>query len=201
MHDRNNLQSTFFGYPITTRRLNLANTIFLLLNYFTLNRPLFSIHPEDASFTEVVQVFFILLSILAYTGINDMKEIVDCVKYLLVDEDYNSVFISKTLKNCISRGKRIEDKLNQLSMDKQIKAQDNFICPYSHVIMKCPVMATDGHIYDYENIKIILHNTRVSPFTGESLANVLIPLIELQDQIETWVTNQIDFEPQNQLRL
>ena len=56
-----------------------------------------------------------------------------------------------------------------------------FYCPISLELMKDPVMATDGHSYERQNIEKWLSTSNTSPLTGEVFTSkVLIPNHQLR---------------------
>tara|TARA_Y100000748_G_C15458980_1_gene474145 strand:- start:324 stop:884 length:561 start_codon:yes stop_codon:yes gene_type:complete len=65
-----------------------------------------------------------------------------------------------------------------------------FKCPIGHNIMKDPVIAADGHIYDRRNIYnwFIQSNTTRSPMTNVAMdSKTVFPVIYLQSQIKEWI--------------
>lgn len=67
---------------------------------------------------------------------------------------------------------------------------DEFKCPIGHNIMKDPVIAGDGHIYDRTNIYTwfnVSHSTR-SPMTNVVMStNTVFPVVYLQSRIKEWI--------------
>lgn len=184
MRNRND-QITFFGRRITTKQLNLASTIFLLYSLFSVGR-INEIYVEDATFSETLQIFLIVC-LMIYTGCDAVSEIIKLCR----NDTSDDVFISSTLQRCINRGKRIEIKLEKLN-SVQINVSQMFICPISLFVMNCPVLATDGNLYDFDSIRPWLDEYGVSPITREILDKHVSPAVHLQDQIETWIDEQIE---------
>ena len=62
-----------------------------------------------------------------------------------------------------------------------------FVCPISYEIMRDPVICSDGHTYERENITQWLHNHNTSPLTNQRLANKdLIPNHALRGIIKAY---------------
>jgi len=62
-----------------------------------------------------------------------------------------------------------------------------FMCPISHELMSDPVVASDGHCYQRNDIESWLEMKGTSPMTGAPLAHPqLYPNFSLRSQIENW---------------
>lgn len=86
-------------------------------------------------------------------------------------------------------------KLSEISDSAQIIKHQ---CPvvfrqyFTAGIMTCPVVASDGHTYDYDEITAWLRNHDTSPRTGNILKPTLVyPNIQLLLQILEWVEEAI----------
>jgi len=68
--------------------------------------------------------------------------------------------------------------------------RDEFKCPIGHNIMKDPVIAGDGHIYDRTNIYNWFNqsNSTRSPMTNVVMSsNTVFPVVYLQSLIKEWI--------------
>lgn len=68
--------------------------------------------------------------------------------------------------------------------------RDEFKCPIGLNIMKDPVIAGDGHVYDRTNIYNWFNqsNSTRSPMTNDCMSsNTVFPVIYLQSQIKEWI--------------
>jgi hypothetical protein len=100
--------------------------------------------------------------------------------------------ISATLQKCLERAKDIENLLNEIKPDQMANCPEKYLCPINLTPMKCPVVASDGKIYEYETILEILHTTQKSPLTRERLTLALNPFPHLQNKIHNWAQEQIE---------
>lgn len=70
----------------------------------------------------------------------------------------------------------------------QESIEKSFECPITRLIIKRPVIAADGHTYDQGAIEEWFENKKISPLTGEPMANTnLIPNHHLKSQIEAFM--------------
>jgi len=68
--------------------------------------------------------------------------------------------------------------------------QDEYKCPIGHNIMRDPVIAADGHIYDRSNIYnwFVQSNSTRSPMTNVVMdTNTVFPVNYLRRQIKDWI--------------
>ena len=68
--------------------------------------------------------------------------------------------------------------------------RDEYKCPIGHNIMRDPVIAGDGHIYDRYNIYTWFNesNSTRSPMTNVIMdTDTVFPVIYLQSQIKEWI--------------
>jgi U-box domain len=62
----------------------------------------------------------------------------------------------------------------------------DFMCPLSLSIMEEPVMASDGHTYERENIQKWIDQKKISPITRAELLPHFFPNLLLKNQIDDW---------------
>lgn len=75
----------------------------------------------------------------------------------------------------------------QVMMDKKTLVEDSMRCPISGLLMKDPVLASDGHSYERASITKWLATKSTSPVTGEQLdKDVLVPNHQLRSEMESW---------------
>lgn len=80
--------------------------------------------------------------------------------------------------------------LNNQTQTAYLPLRDEFKCPIGHNIIKDPVVAGDGHIYDRTNIYnwFIQSNSTRSPMTNlDMFTTTVFPVIYLQTQIKEWL--------------
>lgn len=206
-------QFTLFGRGFKRFHLNWANTAFFFLVACLGGRELKNHSHEPGSLDTPSEKFFMLLtylSLMFYILVNK-KQIGNCfrathaalipdhpvdpARHIVIAMPAEEKFTSKTLDTCLERSKRIAQKIQKMNESKAalIEAFSNeFECPISLQLMKCPVVASDGVTYDYDSIYPVIQTTRKSPITREILSTSLSPLPLLQDKIETWVNSQIE---------
>ena len=57
------------------------------------------------------------------------------------------------------------------------ESADVFLCPILQHVPGVPVIAPDGHMYDYESIRKWLKENDVSPMTNEKMSREIKPLL------------------------
>lgn len=67
---------------------------------------------------------------------------------------------------------------------KGMKIRDEFICPITYELMREPVVASDGHTYERNAIEKWLKSNSLSPRTGDTIVNTVIPNINLRKLIQ-----------------
>ena len=66
---------------------------------------------------------------------------------------------------------------------------NEFLCPITRVVMKDPVVASDGHTYEQEAINKWFENNNTSPLTGAMVhSKNLVKNHALRSAIENWLT-------------
>lgn len=209
MLNRINHQFTVFGHNFSHQtRLNLGNTIFFfLVNYFfTKLRADHNHLPSDDpdSVAENVLLFLGFLSLISYFLINK-NQIKNCFNYctspdvphhqpvsLRVIKIGEEKYSTDVLKQCLKRSNTIKILLQECGSLQPDASPHTYKCPISLELMSCPVMATDGHTYDYESIIKVIQTSKRSPMTSMIISKVLTPCVRLQDDIEIFLKLKIN---------
>jgi len=88
--------------------------------------------------------------------------------------------------NCLA-GCDMNTPFTSATRTGSIEIPFHFICPITRELMSEPVVATDGHSYEYAAISHWLETHIRSPMTGETMpSKILIPNFNLKSQIEEW---------------
>jgi hypothetical protein len=66
------------------------------------------------------------------------------------------------------------------------------ICPLCNKIMREPVAASDGHVYEYMEAKKLIESKTASPISKQQLLKSLYPLLFLKDDIAKFIRTNPD---------
>ena len=93
----------------------------------------------------------------------------------------------RTKYNYIYNNDDTKDNDNDDDDDVEDKIPSKFICPLTKQIMRDPVIAFDGNVYEREAIKKHLKEKKVSPITGEkAFTIILFPNQQLKKEIQAY---------------
>mmetsp|Transcript_63324 Transcript_63324/g.169287 ORF Transcript_63324/g.169287 Transcript_63324/m.169287 type:complete len:255 (-) Transcript_63324:109-873(-) len=100
---------------------------------------------------------------------------------------YNSMSRHATLA-------RLVDQASAIASDKGLEIPDDFLCPITLDIMCDPVVASDGHTYEYSAIAEWLRTHARSPLTnGAMRAEDLRTNLERRNEIDAWARSLLDY--------
>lgn len=82
----------------------------------------------------------------------------------------------------------------QLHVKPPAVPPNQFLCPITKQLMKQPVVASDGHSYEYRAISKWLEGFIRSPMTGQEMSSkIIIPNFNLKSQIDEWLALHPDY--------
>jgi hypothetical protein len=78
-----------------------------------------------------------------------------------------------------------EDKMEKLNRKEE--EEEGYICPITRRLMKDPVKAEDGYIYEHKAIDEFIAEFKTSPMTFQELKPIFKPEPELQEKIKKYL--------------
>lgn len=70
---------------------------------------------------------------------------------------------------------------------------EKYYCPITHLVMRDPVSAEDGHIYEKEALKEWVSHKKTSPLTNEPMGGSFHSIHFLRNEINTWLEQNPEY--------
>lgn len=98
---------------------------------------------------------------------------VDLSSMMMIDSNRNAYKIKLDFDPLIQYVNKC--KATQITSQMLGRSVDDFRCPKTGIVPVAPVAASDGYVYDYDQLKKILEDGAISPFTGQQLKEQIYP--------------------------